>query len=370
MPLKCFCSGRELFAFDISTDQDWDALRASNRKEHPLTMPCCGADVVLRTSKLGTRHFAHARRGNCDTAPESAEHLLAKAMIVEAVRQTQWLPCPEQSGKTPGGNEWRADVLATKGEAKVAFEVQWSRQTSMETKQRQSLYAEAGVRGLWLFRQLDFPISKAVPAFRLVFVEEARNFDVLLPSPSCQYRVSRRELDQPGAWGQRIGLPQFIQGSLEGRLHFAPAVGQRMPLLISTVRIPCWKCKKETGIVMELTLAASRLFPGHPDIPLSMYELDECFPTGATDVMEFLPPALMRSHGVGVVRPRYSRTMGGSYLSNGCIHCDALQGQFFDHEHFYEPRTVFETEAMLKASWLPELEETNMYANIWWFNAH
>jgi hypothetical protein len=33
--------------------------------------------------------------------------------------------------------------------------------------------------------------------------------------------------------------------------------------------------------------------------------------------------------GVGLVKTRFSRTRNGEYLSNGCVHCDALLGDFY-----------------------------------------
>jgi len=33
--------------------------------------------------------------------------------------------------------------------------------------------------------------------------------------------------------------------------------------------------------------------------------------------------------GVGQIKPRFSRTENREYLSNGCVHCDALLGDFY-----------------------------------------
>ncbi len=49
-------------------------------------------------------------------------------------------------------DDWRADILADRGSQRVAFEVQWSRQTLAETAARQARYRAAGVRGCWFFR--------------------------------------------------------------------------------------------------------------------------------------------------------------------------------------------------------------------------
>ena len=40
---------------------------------------------------------------------------------------------------------------------------------------------------------------------------------------------------------------------------------------------------------------------------------------------------------IGTIKSRYSRTQERSYLSNGCFHCDALIGQFHEHEAGYGP---------------------------------
>ena len=68
-----------------------------------LRMPCCEAGVTLKTSKLGTEHFARARRGPCSTAPKSAEHLLSKRFIVDGVRRAGWLAEPERAGQAGDG---------------------------------------------------------------------------------------------------------------------------------------------------------------------------------------------------------------------------------------------------------------------------
>lgn len=368
MPLKCLRNGKETYAFNIESDEAWEALRKANAKAKDLRMPCCDAAVALRTSKLGTRHFAHARIGPCTTAPETAEHLLAKMSVVEAIRGTDWSPLPEQAGNTPSGEEWRADVLAVKGNTKVAFEIQWSRQDQTETERRQKRYAEAGVRGLWLFRQKDFPVEQDTPAFRLVYEAESRSFRVLLPSPFYDPAWAARDKQDMMSWGQSIPLSTFVTGTLNGQLRFAPALGRVMPLEVETATIPCWRCKKPTGIVMGLNFAASRILPFHPDIPTTIYALSDDLPGGEATVMSMLPANLLRQYGIGTIKPRYSKTTGEEYLSNGCIHCDALQGRFFEHDYAFDGKKAFEIEAIFHAEWGPLLEDAQSYIYRWWFN--
>lgn len=323
---------------------------------------------MLRTSKLGTRHFAHARRGTCSTAPETAEHLLAKMAVVEGINRAGWTACPEQHGTTPAGDEWRADVLAIKGRVKVAFEVQWSRQDRADTERRQQRYANARIRGLWLFRQTDFPIEQETPSFKLVIAEESKDVGVRLPSPSYHPSLSNREAEGSMAWGQFLPLADFVAGALTGKLRYAPALGQTMPVEIQTVDISCWKCQKTTNVVTGLNFAASRILPGCPDIPTTIYEFDECLPDGGAVIASMLPAPLLKRHGIGELKPRKSKTAGGEYLSNGCVHCDALQGKFFEHEYAFEAQTTFEIVAEFKAEWVPMLEEAEDYVYRWWFD--
>jgi hypothetical protein len=48
----------------------------------------------------------------------------------------------------------------------------------------------------------------------------------------------------------------------------------------------------------------------------------------------------LESVGAGPLRPRWSGTLGRSSWSNGCVHCDALQGNFPLYELFVELAAV------------------------------
>lgn len=363
MPLKCLRGEEELYAFNFETADDWDTLRKSNATLKDLRMPCCGAAVVLRTSKLGTRHFAHVRKGPCTTAPETAEHLLAKLTIVEAIQRAGWEARPEQSGTTPAGEEWRADVMAVKGKARIAFEVQWSRQSPEETRRRQERYAAAGVRGLWLFRHTGFPSTKDTPGFCLLFNAETKNFRVGIRGTG--YWSPKSVTDS--VWRQIVALPAFIEGTLTGRLQYAPAIGERMPLVVEAASTRCWRCKKKTRVVTDLTFAASRVLPGCEDLRTDIYRFEQ-LPEGRRVLAALLPGDLLRKHGIGTLKPRFSKTEGRPYLSNGCVHCDALQGRFFDHNLAWESGPVLEVEVELGHDLANGLGFVNLARQSWWFD--
>lgn len=367
MPLRCInTQGEDVFSFQFD-ENGWNALKVANKSLHHLRMQCCPTNVVLKTSKLGTRFFAHSKLGECTSAPESAEHLLAKLHIIEAVEGTDWIATPEQRGKSPDEEEWIADVLVEKDNKKIAFEVQWSPQTLDETIRRQKKYKESNVKGLWLLKQIQLPISKSVPAFRLRLNKEANNFEVLVPSPqyNSEY-IRQKEKDSSYYWQQIVPLKKFISGAISGKLRFAPTIGIKLPVDIYTAPSKCWKCKKETNIILSINFIPSKRLKGHADFSTSIYAFDSV--TGLSAISELLPSEKLIQYKIGAVKPRYSKTVGDKYLSNGCFHCDALQGQFYDHDLFYDAEISFSNEIVLTQELIDLLEENKDSIYRWWFN--
>src|SRR5574338_389129 len=366
MPLKCLQDKKALYAFDFSGNE-LTTLKDENRKLRHLQMSCCGAGATPKTSKLGTQFFAHTKVDGCATPAETAEHLLAKVMVAQAVKAAGWEVDTAVSGCTPSGEQWVADVLATKGKARVAIEVQWSRQDQEETKRRQERYRQSGVRGLWLLRHPTLLMEKETPTFRLRFKDDGHQFSVLLPSNRFHPDfVGNHNKDSPEYWQQEIGISEFVVGTLGGRLRFAPAIGSRMPVTVSTAPVQCWKCRKETRVVISVDFEASRVLKGHANISTTIYNCNEI--GGCDDFLgTVFAPELLCRHGVGAIKQRYSRTEKSAYLSNGCVHCDALQGRFFDHEHWYDAAPTYTVEAELSDRWGCQLFESYDSMMRWWF---
>jgi competence protein CoiA len=165
MPLRAEIRGKSILAFELNPT-DWLALKRqlqSNRSWSSL--PCCSAQAVAKTSKLGTQFFAHYAKSECDTVGETEAHLLAKRAVYEGCLDAGWEALMELAN--PDGT-WRADVLASRDGTKVAFEIQWSRQSAARTLERQRGFSQRDVRCFWLFRRLPFATpTPLVPAFAL-----------------------------------------------------------------------------------------------------------------------------------------------------------------------------------------------------------
>lgn len=175
MPLCCLNREHQpIYSFRLNGG-DWDALAEKNRKEHHLRMACCDGAVTLKRSPYGTQFFAHARRRDGCSGPESAEHLLAKEIIARAVESSGWQARVEH--RHPAGN-WTSDVVALRDGQQIVFEVQFSPQTPDETKRRDERYRADGVECVWLLKApKTFSPAKVVhpPLFPLT-MEDARGY--------------------------------------------------------------------------------------------------------------------------------------------------------------------------------------------------
>jgi hypothetical protein len=233
MPLRATGDAGDIHAFALQTDQ-WAALKG-NYKALNLRMPCCQVAAVPKTSTLGNFFFAHARRGECKTAPESAEHIYCKTLIAQAAAAVGWTVTTERVGVSPNGDDWVADVFCEKGSAKLALEVQMSPQLHEETVRRQERYKASGVRGAWFYgakaRKGPVAFDKNTPAFALTPV-------VIGQVPTVQ------RFD--------VSLTEFVTGMLQKRLGWTIPEYSR-PHYIEFLVDTCWACKKPVKQIFEHT---------------------------------------------------------------------------------------------------------------------
>lgn len=284
-------------------------------------MPCCSAEVTLRRSRRGTRFFAHKAVGACATAPETEAHLRLKQIAVEAARACGWEAATEIAGRSPAGEAWQADVLARRGNLRVAIEIQWSAQTGEESLRRQALYAASGVRGLWLFRHANFPTLKALPAARIQGgVDEG--FTATLGD-------------------QVLPVEDFLGAAFQSQLRFGLPVGMGAGVSVRTGEMSCWSCGADTEIITGLDVAVGprRFSFTVPDLTNHRALFDE------------LRQRLPNSVPIGAIRERSSRTQGRTYLSNGCSHCAELIGEHYEHEVWDHQQVVAEISVTVDESW-------------------
>lgn len=231
MPIRAASDQGDIHAFALGAEQ-WADLKRTYRSLN-LHMPCCGVEAIPKNSTRGNFFFAHARRGECTTAPESSAHIYCKTLIARAALEAGWTVTTERPGISPAGEVWVADVFCEKGSAKLAFEVQLSPQTEVETIRRQLRYKASGVRAAWFFgdraRPGSVPFDKETPAFKLSAI--------VVGEPPTVERFD-------------VSLPLFVTAMLQKRLTWTIPRYIR-PHLVQFLEDTCWACKAPVKQVLE-----------------------------------------------------------------------------------------------------------------------
>ncbi|WP_201412928.1 competence protein CoiA family protein [Mesorhizobium sp. J8] len=290
----------------------------------------------MKVSSRGQQFFAHQPHGICTTAPETEEHLRLKGLAVEAARNAGWSVSTEVRGRSPTGEEWSADVLAENGNHRVAVEIQWSSQSVEETMRRQERYRRSGVRGLWLFRRVGFPISKALPA---VFIagDKQHGFEARIPDGT---RQNKRDLDDPKNWRQQMPIASFLQAAFERRFRYGIEADMPATVTVQSRKLWCRWCRAPTWAIKTIEITV-----GPYSSQRTLLDLQDEI---VMKVVQKLPP----NEPLGAVKPRFVRPLGRNRLSNGCASCDALVDDFFENQAWCsEPKTIAVFPVQLSDGW-------------------
>ena len=225
-------NGQEVESFTASAEE-WQEMQL----EPPGTylMPGSRWPAVLKRSIRGLQFFAH-RPGfpGAKSQPESEDHRAAKLAVVKALRSAGYSAKVEQTGQSPDGEEWQADVLCIAAGKTIAFEVQLSQQTLQEYRRRTSRYADAGIAPIWLVKAPNHfaALSKALfyeahqfnraAGDRLVFANRDLPLFPLEVDQEGALCAGSMRIAVPSNNGvRRISIEDFAIGAVEGNLSFA-----------------------------------------------------------------------------------------------------------------------------------------------------
>lgn len=103
----------------------------------------------------------------------------------------------------------------------------------------------------------------------------------------------------------------------------------------------CWSCGAEFEIVSRMKLARDE-------------NSAECEVSDLTDhpqLADELSRQLSSRPAVGELKLRHSATMGKSYLSNGCAHCDAIFGRHYEIGTRYDEKLAVSFGAVAADGW-------------------
>lgn len=319
MPLRAVSAEKNINAFEFD-ETSWANLKASYRNTD-LKMPCCGNAAIPKTSTLGNFFFAHTRKGNCTSEPESAEHIYIKSLVAKAASSVGWSVITERLGESPNGEKWTADVFCEKGNAQVALEVQLSHQSAEATLARQKRYAESGVRCLWFlssetFKDSYLKSSRETPYFLLSIIEVG---------------------EEPTVIQFDIELTKFVKGVLIGNLSWQeqPSEPQQTEYIIKYFHDICWRCnqpiKQIYGYAIDVYGDEAKTIPNASAI---LEEIHRFTPNNALE--------LAGLNTIGRFDKINGKTVNFPYC-NVCMQCGAPQDNFYLmkklHEHLHASST-------------------------------
>lgn len=330
MPLSGLVDGDSVVSC-LLTDKEWARLKDDVRTKRRTVTMRCGWKGLVKTSKLGTQYFAHAPGGDGCSAGESAQHLRAKAVIVEAAAKAGWIAQTEVPG-----DGWVADVMATGGDVRVVFEVQWSRQGIAEYRNRQDRYLDSGIDAIaWFARHLDG-----------------------LPRADGQLPVFGLDVDSSGQATTSVGnmiipLADAVDRLPTRRLQHREYIANGKPALVVVGAgiMACYRCHKKFGVwTARQTVVEGRC--GRREIR------DQRPRMFAKHRVETLPEVraagerMAQELGVapGRIFRRYSQTAGRQYMAFTCPHCNATCGDMFVAELFNGRNSARTTQTHIPAT--------------------
>ncbi len=250
---------------------------------------------------------------------ETYQHYKAKQEIVLACKSMGYEAFIEERGP-----DWRADVLATKNSQKIVFEVQLSPQSWEKTLKKQEKYKRDGVK-CYTF---DKRYSTKDPDLPIFHISWDSNNSLFVPLETKSFP-----------------LIDFVQAILSNRVRLCQELQaiEKERVFILFFEMQCWRCGVPTHVycVYEdpyYSYCGMKFIKEISEATVTSLRSEEiAWLSGInpfdsriqTKVEEFLRTDEGKDIKLGSVKPRFSKTVGRSYMSFGCCHCDCLLGDHF-----------------------------------------
>ena len=177
----------------------------------------------------------------------------------------------------------------------------------------------------------SFPITQELPAARIGGSPE-QGFVALIPSDFGHQALPMRE---------------FLDAVFSKRFRFGVQVGAEATVSVRAGSLSCWSCGAETTIITGIDVAcgANALSFTIPDLGEHAQPLE--------NVLSRMPGDLE----IGRIKRRFSKPQSRAYVSNGCFHCGALIGEFFEHHAWDEQQTVLAFSIRISEQWRRAIEQ-------------
>ncbi len=229
------------------------------------------------------------------------------------------------------GNGWRADVFVPNSGKPIAFEIQLSPQSLRRTIERQSKYIRDGIIGCWLFENPVAKLTEERPDLPVYYVENNKDSNLLVNLGD------RRKVD----------LQIFLVNFISDNIQFRPVVKTKIKQQVNLVfyEMGCWKCHEKNHIYyVDTPFYSSCNSKIRPEEALWESNKMEYRPEIIDLAQKFFEKRKDLNIKLGLIKMRFSHTVGKPYISFGCYKCDSIFGDFhvmeakIDIEH--EPKKL------------------------------
>jgi hypothetical protein len=193
MPFKALCDGEPVISLEFPAPAWREEKTRQKAGGVAYSCPHCGASVALATSQRGRPFFKHYPESECpNSRPKSPEHERLQVAVYQLCRDLGWTTDIES--RAPGG-EWTADVLATRGGEKYAFEVQLAAISGEALEERSLRYRAAGIVPVWLLKKFPARCPVQVPS-RTFVTAWTRKEEPALPERLHPLSIPENEIDR------------------------------------------------------------------------------------------------------------------------------------------------------------------------------
>lgn len=148
MPFKAYLEN-EIKISSFISKEEWDEIK---KHKPSIKMCCCDNPGYMKRNKYGTQYFVHKKRGDCNSQPESKEHILLKDKIAKFCKKSN---CDLVDVERVGP-DWKADVYVENQQRKYAFEVQLSNISIDTLKERSKKYVRDGIQPVWIIKKFKY----------------------------------------------------------------------------------------------------------------------------------------------------------------------------------------------------------------------
>ncbi len=207
---------------------------------------------------------------------------------------------------------WKADVVVDYEKYKVAFNIGKCPVKVSETYQAMR---KERVCGCWLIldsKRVSYTYEK-LPCFPM-YDDVDDKIKVVLAT------IYEEE--------NSLLLSDFVSSIIQGKIRYVDSTTIKY-VDVRFYKKTCWKCKREN----DTYFVYKTFSEDGMDIEGGIDSLNPILVKG---IQEYIRNHPERNLVLGQIKPRYSRTVNGTYMSFGCAYCDSIFGAYYQSDDFME----------------------------------